>query len=80
MKLKPFDIFLILFFLCFVTISIFLLISLKEEGSKCLSSPLNYGIGKIQDSLNAPVRCLCSVQIKGYSPFFVTNNATFPLN
>lgn len=77
--MKVYDFILLFGLATILAIGIFGITEFMDSKTKCVVSPLNYGISQLEKEYQSPVSCVCSINNNKYLPFIVTSNATLPL-
>lgn len=65
MKLKLFDLFLVLGFIALIVVAVVYLNYYKTEGAKCLNDPLSFAQDKIKSLNGESAMCSCQAIIPG---------------
>lgn len=71
---------LLFWFLIFlIALGVLAIYTIRQDGTKCLSNPLQFGIKAIEDRTTIETSCICSLHEGAYAPFLVTANSTMPI-
>lgn len=79
--MKKHDYLLLSVLAIFIIITIWVVLSIKGEGAKCIANPYKYSALQLEMSNNAPVTCQCSIlKGDGGTLFFDKDNESITAN